>query len=196
LPIETTVPDVIDLPQSEAETILVEAGLLVGTITMIFDEIIIAGNVVSSTPPAGLVVMSGTSVDLMISKGVESVIEEPDLSITSNIPANLIHVNDTLELRAGEGGTDYVWLKDGLLIDADERISGVDTRVLIIEEISLNDTGIYTCQFSFFGSLVESEQFEIIEILGVQFLPASSLLGLLLLTALSTGLGVWYRNKQ
>ncbi len=193
---ETIVPDLIDLPQSEAEILLADAGLLLGSVSLIFDDIIIAGNVVASSPQAGLAVISGTQVDLMVSKGMEPAIEEPDLSITSNIPADLIQVNDILELRAGDGGTDYAWLKDGMLIVADVRITGVDTRVLLINEVSVDDIGIYTCQFSFIGSFVESEPFVIAEILGVQFLPASSWLGLFILTTLSTGLGIWHRYKQ
>ena len=196
LPVEIMVPDIIDLSLAEAEILLTEAGLLVGTISLVFDDLIIEGNVVASNPQAGSVVLSGTPVDLTVSKGIESVIEEPDLSIISNIPADLIFINDTLELQAGEGGSNYSWLKDGMPIDADERISGVDSRILIIHGITLNDIGVYTCQFSYDGNFVESEPFVIVEISGVEFLPASSLLGVLLLISLMTFWGFRHRYKS
>ena len=63
------VPDVVDLPQAEAETAIEGAGLVVGTVTYQSDDVIVAGNVISQIPEGGATASEGSGVDLWVSTG-------------------------------------------------------------------------------------------------------------------------------
>jgi len=67
-----TVPDVVGMAQSAAETALVEAGLTVGEILDGFSETVAAGSVMMQEPAAGEMVAMGMAVDLVISRGAQS----------------------------------------------------------------------------------------------------------------------------
>ena len=69
----STVPDVVGLSQSEAETALTDANLQLGIVTEEFSDTIAAGNVISQSRPAGANAVPNTSVALVISKGREPV---------------------------------------------------------------------------------------------------------------------------
>ena len=70
---QTTVPDVLDMPQAEAEAALEDAGLKVGTVTPGASDEIDEGNVVSTDPAADEQVDRGTEVDLVVSSGPSAV---------------------------------------------------------------------------------------------------------------------------
>jgi hypothetical protein len=70
------VPDVFGMTQVEAESAIVAAGLLVGSVSTQNSNIIPPGNVISQTPVSGSEVILGTEVDLVISA---SLIEVPDV---------------------------------------------------------------------------------------------------------------------
>ena len=63
------VPDVVDLPQSEAEAAIIDAGLRVGTISEDYSDTIVLGNVISQDPVAGDWLMPRGYVNLVISIG-------------------------------------------------------------------------------------------------------------------------------
>ncbi len=63
------VPDVVRLAQADAEPAITSAGLVVGTITYIYDNIAAAGEVMGQHPAAGTPVAVGFAVDLAISAG-------------------------------------------------------------------------------------------------------------------------------
>ncbi len=63
------VPDVVGLTQGIAQTALITAGLIVGTVTPVFSDTIPLGNVISQNPTAGMKVAPGSSVALEISSG-------------------------------------------------------------------------------------------------------------------------------
>ena len=65
----TTVPDVVGVPLASAETDITNAGLTVGTITTQFSLTIPGGNIISSSPVAGVRTVAGSSVDLLESSG-------------------------------------------------------------------------------------------------------------------------------
>ncbi|MDR4461199.1 MAG: PASTA domain-containing protein [Nitrospirales bacterium] len=65
----TTVPDVMGLTQSNAETALSAAGLTVGIVTTANSETVPSGIVISQTPAAGIKVTPGSAVALVISSG-------------------------------------------------------------------------------------------------------------------------------
>ena len=107
--------------------------------------------------------------------------EEPDLNIYSNLAPDQIFINDRLELQAGDGGTGYVWLKDGMYLEASERITGVDQQILVIDPVQAEDVGTYTCEFHFNGEPVTSESFMVLQIHGAQQVPLTSILSVLVL---------------
>ena len=65
----TTVPDVVGLTQSNAQTALISAGLTVGTVTSANSETVPSGTVINQTPVAGIKVTPGSAVALVISSG-------------------------------------------------------------------------------------------------------------------------------
>ncbi|VGO23532.1 sulfatase-like hydrolase/transferase [Pontiella sulfatireligans] len=64
-----TVPDVVDLSQSAAQTAIEGAGLVLGTVTDAYSATIAISNVVSQSPVAGANVASNTAVNLALSIG-------------------------------------------------------------------------------------------------------------------------------
>lgn len=63
-----TVPNVVDLPESTAKAHITSAHLVVGTISKAHSTVP-AGDVISESPKAGIVVCKGTAVGLLISLG-------------------------------------------------------------------------------------------------------------------------------
>lgn len=61
-------PDLVGLDQAEAERLLVEAGLYLGSVTEEYSDTMNAGYIVSMSPESGTVTF-GTAVDVVISKG-------------------------------------------------------------------------------------------------------------------------------
>jgi RHS repeat-associated protein len=68
-----TVPDVIGLPSAEAQGIIAVSGLAVGTLSQQYSGTVPAGNVISSDPVSGTLVVDTTPVNLVISLGVQLV---------------------------------------------------------------------------------------------------------------------------
>ncbi|MCK5565916.1 MAG: PASTA domain-containing protein, partial [Planctomycetes bacterium] len=67
------VPDVVGLAQATAESDIVAAGLVVGTVTTAYSGSVPAGDVISQNPTGGSSVAPGSSVDIEVSLGVEMV---------------------------------------------------------------------------------------------------------------------------
>ena len=67
------VPDVVNQPQAAAEAAIVAATLTVGNVTTAYSATVTAGNVISQNPIGGASALPGTTVDLVISLGVEPV---------------------------------------------------------------------------------------------------------------------------
>jgi concanavalin A-like lectin/glucanase superfamily protein/PASTA domain-containing protein/Big-like domain-containing protein/purple acid phosphatase-like protein/lysyl oxidase len=66
---QVTVPSVVGLLQAAAETAIVNAGLVVGSISSQYSNTAPAGTVIAQSPTAGALVSAGTPVDLTISLG-------------------------------------------------------------------------------------------------------------------------------
>ncbi|RLB79228.1 MAG: hypothetical protein DRH17_14110, partial [Deltaproteobacteria bacterium] len=67
------VPDVTGQAQATAESNIVAANLVVGTVTTSYSFVVPAGDVISQNPTGGASVPPGTSVDIEVSLGVEMV---------------------------------------------------------------------------------------------------------------------------
>jgi|GEM_PF-2256943 len=63
------VPNVAGMSQSAAESVIVEAGLIIGSITTAYDETISEGHVISQNPASGIAIEEGSAVDLIVSLG-------------------------------------------------------------------------------------------------------------------------------
>jgi len=68
-PVTVSTPDVVGLAQADAETAIVAAGLVVGTVTTASSATVAAGDVISQSPVAGTIVVEGSAVDLVVSSG-------------------------------------------------------------------------------------------------------------------------------
>jgi hypothetical protein len=72
-PSPVTVPNVVGQAQATAESSIVAAGLVVGTVTTNNSPTVPAGDVISQNPAGGAQVSSGSSVDIVVSLGAASV---------------------------------------------------------------------------------------------------------------------------
>ena len=68
-----TVPSVVGLDRGQAEAALTVAGLVLGGVTEAYDASVTVGSVTAQTPASGADVARGSAVDLIISRGPESV---------------------------------------------------------------------------------------------------------------------------
>ena len=62
-----------------------------------------------------------------------------------------VNVNDTLLLACVVFGSEpisYQWLKDGVLLQDDGRVSGTNDSILMVEPVEGNDFGWYQCNAS------------------------------------------------
>ena len=83
-PVTVAVPNVAGMNQATATTVLVGAGLVVGTITQDYSASVAVGSVISQTPTAGALVSPGAAVNLVVSKGVQPVIVPDVLGMTQS----------------------------------------------------------------------------------------------------------------
>jgi beta-lactam-binding protein with PASTA domain len=68
-----TIPDVAGMSQLDAESTILAAELVVGQVTQECSETVPAGNVISQSPAAGLTVLAGSSVNMIVSMGIATV---------------------------------------------------------------------------------------------------------------------------
>ena len=66
---EVDVPNVVGMTQSDADSAIIAAGLIVGTVTTAYNDSVAAGDVISQSPTAGTGVDPNTAVDLVVSLG-------------------------------------------------------------------------------------------------------------------------------
>jgi len=69
---QVQVPAVVGLPQAQAEQALVDAGLILGTVTTEASTTVAEGSVISSNPASGAMRDEGASVDLVVSAGPDT----------------------------------------------------------------------------------------------------------------------------
>lgn len=114
---DVTVPAVAGLSQSAAESFIVNAELLLGTVTEAFSDTVEAGTVISSQPSAGTMVAVGTTVNLTVSRGMD-VVAVPALRGLSESGAESALTNAGLQI--GEVFEDFTADVDtGNVIESD-----------------------------------------------------------------------------
>nr|WP_241264294.1 PASTA domain-containing protein [Bowmanella dokdonensis] len=75
---EVLVPDVVGLPQADAESAITASRLEVGVISTAQDPVVPTGNIISQTPQGGSQAIAGDSVDLTLSLG-PTLVPVPDV---------------------------------------------------------------------------------------------------------------------
>ncbi len=68
-PCSVTVQNVVGMSQNNAQSVITDAGLIVGTVTQQCSDTVPVGKVISQSPSAGSSVTPGTVVNLVISNG-------------------------------------------------------------------------------------------------------------------------------
>ena len=103
-----TVPDVVGMSESDAESAINSAGLSVGSIGYLYSDNVEAGCVISQYPIPGTVVDSGTEVDLDISLGPDTggpTVEVPDVVGKTESDAKSVITSESLNV--GTISNDY-----------------------------------------------------------------------------------------
>ncbi len=117
------VPDVTGLVQADAQLAITAADLTVGTVTEEYSDTVASGSVISQAPLAGVSVLPGTAVNLVVSKGpqpvpvpdvtgmvqsdAEAVIMAANLTVGTEIPqySDTIPVDSVISQTPAGGGT-------------------------------------------------------------------------------------------
>ncbi len=91
-PLQVTVPDVVGLPEAEANAVLTAAKLTLGAVTQEPSDTIPAGQVISQNPLAGTQIDKNSAVNLVVSQGLEqvavpNVVGQPEAAATNAITA-------------------------------------------------------------------------------------------------------------
>ena len=79
---QVAVPNVVGFTQAAATTAITGAGLVVGTVTTATSATVPSGNVISESPVAGTLVVTGSAVNLVVSTGPGGT--PSDVSVTPN----------------------------------------------------------------------------------------------------------------
>jgi hypothetical protein len=66
---QVTVPNVVGLPQTDAEAAIIAANLVVGTVDTAYSDTVLAGDVISQEPVGGTLVPRDSAVNLVVSLG-------------------------------------------------------------------------------------------------------------------------------
>ncbi len=85
-----TVPEVVGMTQSAAETAITSVGLVVGTVTEDFDNTVPLGHIISQNPTAGTTVAAGDPVDLLVSRGPG--LEEETIMLPGDVPLVMVTI--------------------------------------------------------------------------------------------------------
>ncbi|MCK4828012.1 PASTA domain-containing protein, partial [bacterium] len=75
--VKTTVPNVVGMSQSDAESTITSAGLTVGTVTHAYSSTVPAGDVINQNPLGETLVDLNSTVDLVVSSGQQVAIYHP-----------------------------------------------------------------------------------------------------------------------
>ena len=119
-PVYVDVPDVVDKTQTDAESDITAAGLVVGTVTEEYSDAAPEGQVISQNPVAGTSVLEGSAVDLVVSKGPEELLYEgprPGEFTPARNPLHrmLFHDDEIMVISSLDGNPDVeymVWTPD------------------------------------------------------------------------------------
>ena len=131
-PEEVYVPDVTGYSQSDAEDMLTEAGLVVGTVTTEHDDWVANGEVISQSPGAWDYVFEGSAVDLVVSLGPAPALHITNVRHSYSAP----YVLDFMFSLVDSDGHKVIADPDEFSVEAtedDDPISPTETAFLLSE---------------------------------------------------------------
>ena len=97
-PVMVNVPNVVGMTQANAEAAIIAASLAVGTITTANSNTVPAGSVISQDPTAGTSVLTGSSVDFVISSGPPIVGDYIRPEVTVTVSPSSVNVGETVTI--------------------------------------------------------------------------------------------------
>ena len=101
------VPELVGLPQSEAEWTIAAAGLAIGTVTHDYSDTVAAGLVISQDPVGGTAVPIGSAVSIVVSLG-QPVVVPNVVGMTQAAAEGAIEAVDSLTANVSTGYSDTV----------------------------------------------------------------------------------------
>jgi len=159
------VPEVVGTSQNWAEDMITEgAGLVIGTIDHQCSNTVPAGKIISQSPAAGVQLLPGSAVDLVVSTGPCMVATINNIPSQYNVyrGANLLLV---AEVQGGSGTLHYQWYFEfGGEKNAKaggEPIPGANGNTLLLLNLQEANTGWYWCQVSDDYDVVETPRVHI-----------------------------------
>ncbi len=88
------IPDVAGMEQASAETQLEAIGLKAGSVTGSYSNTVLAGDVISQSPSAGVSVLKGSMVDMLVSLGCRKVTVPSLIDLTEDEALDLLAENN------------------------------------------------------------------------------------------------------
>jgi RHS repeat-associated protein len=105
------VPDVVGLPQSDAENAIATAGLAIGALSSAHHDTVPAGSVISQNPPSEEVVEEFSQVDLVLSLGPLSS-GPPEVNLTAT--PETIQIGDSFTLTWSATNAQNAYIDNGI----------------------------------------------------------------------------------
>jgi len=117
--LSVNVPDVVGMTQAGAASAITSVGLVVGTVTTVYSNSVVAGNVISQSPAAGTTVNQNAAVDIEISLGLGSLSPWQLVSnmMTARDQFTGCVIGDKIYVFGGNGNPDGINLNSGEVYD-------------------------------------------------------------------------------
>ena len=103
------VPSVTEISQADAKAAIIESGLMVGNLSLVHDDNIPVGNVISQDPSAGEEQPEGSKVDLVVSLGPSN--QQTICSYLGNDPKPSLLDQDKWRFKGRKGEIVTFWLE-------------------------------------------------------------------------------------
>ena len=149
------VPNVLNMTVTDAGDELTAVGLSIGTVTTEYNDTVADGLVISSDPIAGTVVPYGSSVDLVVSLGVEPT-KVGYWRMDDNEPNTMV-LDSSIYNNSGTAQRNTSLLSVAGVVDQALSFDGVGDYIQIADSVSLNPSEEVTvCGWFYFNDASEN----------------------------------------
>jgi beta-lactam-binding protein with PASTA domain len=109
IPTQTTVPDVVLMPEETAVSIISGVGLVVGNVTRSYQPSVPVGQVISQNPAGNATAAVGSAVDLVVSSEMDTAAPNPNPMTWASVPAAVSEtsINMTATTASDPSGVEY-----------------------------------------------------------------------------------------